>query len=60
MLALMGCAALAKLASAIERQPAGGAAADQVKELIDGLRKLRESLVSRADLKLHGQSEDQA
>jgi len=60
MLALMGCAALAKLASAIERQPAGGAAADQVKELIDGLRKLRESLVSRADLKPHGQAEDPA
>ncbi len=60
MLALMGCVVLAKLAGAIERQPDGPEVAPQVNELIDGLRKLRESLVSRADLTPHGQAEDQA
>jgi CheY-like chemotaxis protein len=60
MLALMGCAGLAKLAGTIERQPAGPEVGPQVNELIDGLRKLRESLVSRADLTPHGQAEDQA
>ena len=60
MLALMGCVALAKLAGSIERQPAGPEVAPQVNELIDGLRRLRESLVSRADLTPHGQAEDQA
>lgn len=59
MLALMGCAALAKLANTVERQPGIAAAGGQVNELIDGLRKLRDSLVSRADLKPHGQAEDQ-
>ena len=60
MLALMGCVALAKLAGTIERQPDGPEVGPQVNELIDGLRKLRESLVSRADLTPHGQAEDQA
>jgi CheY-like chemotaxis protein/HPt (histidine-containing phosphotransfer) domain-containing protein len=60
MLALMGCVALAKLAGTIERQPDGAEVGPQVNELIDGLRKLRESLVSRADLTPHGQAEDQA
>ncbi len=60
MLALMGCVALAKLAGTIERQPDGPEVGDEVNELIDGLRKLRESLVSRADLTPHGQAEDQA
>jgi PAS domain S-box-containing protein len=60
MLALMGCVALAKLAGTIERQPDGPEIGPQVNELIDGLRKLRESLVSRADLTPHGQAEDQA
>ena len=60
MLALMGCVALAKLAGTIERQPDGPEVGSEVNELIDGLRKLRESLVSRADLTPHGQAEDQA
>ena len=60
MLALMGCAPLAKLANTVERQPAVATAGGQVKELIDGLRRLRDSLGSRADLKPHGQAEDQA
>ena len=60
MLALMGCVALAKLAGTIERQPDGPEVTPQVNDLIDGLRKLRESLVSRADLTPHGQAEDQA
>ena len=59
MLALMGCAALAKIANTVERQPGLSVAGGQVNELIDGLRKLRDSLVSRADLKPHGQAEDQ-
>ncbi|MFM7240550.1 MAG: ATP-binding protein, partial [Opitutia bacterium] len=60
MLALMGCVALAKLAGTIERQPDGPEVGPQVDALIDGLRKLRESLISRADLMPHGQAEDQA
>jgi len=60
MLALMGCAALAKLANTVERQPAIATAGGQVNELIDGLRRLRDALGSRPDLKPHGQAEDQA
>lgn len=59
MLALMACTGLARLANSIERQPSDPAAATRTDELIDGLRKLRETLQSRVDLSPHGQAENQ-
>ena len=60
MLSLMACDALARLAHQIENQPADPAARDRADELIDGLRKLRETLQSRSDLSPDGQAETQA
>ena len=59
MLSLMGCASLAKLANTIERQPADPGSKARTAELIDGLRKLRETLRSRTDLSPDGQAENQ-
>lgn len=59
MLSLMGCTGLARLANAIERQPSEPAAQGRADELIDGLRNLRNTLLSRADLSPDGQAENQ-
>ncbi len=59
MLSLMACSGLARLANTVERQPADPGSRARTDELIDGLRKLRESLLSRADLSPDGQAETQ-
>ena len=59
MLSLMACTGLARLANQIERQPTETSARARTDELIDGLRKLRETLQSRADLSPDGQAETQ-
>jgi two-component system sensor histidine kinase/response regulator len=59
MLSLMACAGLARLANQIERQPTETSARARTDELIDGLRKLRETLQSRSDLSPDGQAETQ-
>jgi signal transduction histidine kinase/DNA-binding response OmpR family regulator len=60
MLSLMACAGLAGLANQVERQPTETSARARTDELIDGLRKLRETLRSRSDLSPDGQAETQA
>ncbi|MFM7743384.1 MAG: ATP-binding protein, partial [Verrucomicrobiota bacterium] len=59
MLSLMACGSLARLAHQLERQPAEATARTRADELIDGLRKLRETLRSRTDLRPDGQAETQ-
>ena len=59
MLSLMACTGLARLANQIERQPTETSARARTDELIDGLRKLRETLRSRSDLSPDGQAETQ-
>ncbi len=59
MLSLMACTGLARLANQIERQPGDNTARARTEELIDGLRKLRQSLQSRTDLSADGQAETQ-
>jgi len=59
MLSLMACTGLARLANQIERQPTETSARARTDELIDGLRKLRETLQSRSDLSPDGQAETQ-
>ena len=59
MLSLMACGGLARLANQIERQPTETSARARTDELIDGLRKLRETLQSRSDLSPDGQAETQ-
>jgi PAS domain S-box-containing protein len=59
MLSLMACGSLARLAHQLERQPAETTARTRADELIDGLRKLRETLRSRTDLRPDGQAETQ-
>jgi hypothetical protein len=56
MLSLMACTGLARLANQIERQPTETSARARTDELIDGLRKLRETLQSRSDLSPDGQA----
>jgi len=58
-LSLMACTGLARLANQIERQPTETSARARTDELIDGLRKLRETLQSRSDLSPDGQAETQ-
>jgi hypothetical protein len=59
MLSLMACSGLARLANQIERQPGENTARARTEELIDGLRKLRQTLQSRTDLSADGQAETQ-
>lgn len=60
MLSLMACGALAKVAGGLERQPAGPGSDEAVAELIDGLRRLKERLLSESPQAAHGPTEDQA
>jgi hypothetical protein len=56
----MACGALAKVAGGLERQPAGPGSDEAVAELIDGLRRLKERLLSESPQAAHGPTEDQA
>lgn len=60
MLSLMACSGLAGLANQIERQPAAPAARTHADELIAGLRRLRETLLSKSELSAHGRPENPA
>jgi PAS domain S-box-containing protein len=60
MLSLMSCAALARVAGGLERQPTGPGSDEAVRELIDGLRRLKERLSSESPQAAHGPTEDQA
>jgi HPt (histidine-containing phosphotransfer) domain-containing protein len=60
MLSLMACGALAKVAGGLERQPEGPGSDEAVRELIDGLRRLKERLTSETPQAAHGPTEDQA
>lgn len=56
MLGIMGCSELVQLASLIDRRPQDSQTEKRTKRLIDGLRKLKDSLRSLGDLTPDGQT----
>jgi len=60
MLSLMACGALAKVAGGLERQPEGPGSDEAVRDLINGLRRLKERLTSEMPQATHGPTKDQA
>lgn len=56
MLGMMGCSELVRLAGQIDRKPRDPQTVKRVKQLIDGLRRLQESLRSLGDLTADGQT----